>query len=108
MSISSYALAIILGGCIVTIIPRVLPIVLFSRIKVPEGISKWLAHVPIAIMSALLVNELLISDNQINISANLLELIAAFPTFLVAVKTKSPIITVAVGVITLMLLRMFF
>lgn len=108
MTVTSYGLAVIIGCCLVTLIPRITPIMLFSKFKIPQGLSKWLAHVPVAVMTALLVNELLIADGKISVSGNLYELIAAVPTFIVAIKTKSPILTVAVGVISLMLLRMFF
>lgn len=108
MILTPYGLTVILGCALVTLIPRVMPIMFFSKFKIPEGLSRWLAHVPVAVMTALLVNELLIHDSKVNIGANLYELIVAIPTFIVAIKTKSPITTVAVGVIGLMLMRMFF
>lgn len=108
MTISPYAMAVILGCCIVTLIPRIAPIMLFSKIKIPDSLSKWLAHVPISVMTALLVNELLIDGGKVSISANFFELLVSIPTFIVAIKTKSPILIVAVGVISLMVCRMFF
>lgn len=107
MTLSSYGLIVIIGCCLVTLIPRIVPIMLFSKIKIPDRLSKWLVHVPVAVMTALLVNELLIDGGKISVTGNLFELIAAVPTFIVAVKTKSPILTVAVGIISLMLMRMF-
>ncbi|MBQ9625203.1 MAG: AzlD domain-containing protein [Clostridia bacterium] len=108
MSISSYGIIVIIGCCLVTLIPRITPIMLFSKFQIPEGFKKWLEHIPVAIMTALLVNELLIDNGQVSLSANYLELIVAIPTFIVAIKTKSPILTVIVGVVSLMVLRMIF
>ena len=108
MEINSYILLVILGSAIVTFIPRVLPLVLLSQMQIPEWGIKWLKHVPVAVMAALLGQELLLSDNHFSVSDNLLELIAAIPTFFVAILTRSLLGTVLVGVATLMLLRYFF
>lgn len=108
MSLTEYGLIVIIGTCLVTLIPRIVPIMLFSKFHIPEKLSKWLEHVPIAVMTALLVNELLLQNGVIDLGANLLELIVAVPTFIIAIKTKSPILTVCVGIISLMILRIFF
>ncbi len=108
MEISSYVLLVILGSAIVTFIPRVLPLALLSRIEIPEWGISWLKHVPIAVMAALLAQELLISNNQFSISDHILELVAAIPTFIIAIFTRSLLGTVLVGVVSLMILRFFF
>ena len=108
MEVSSYVLLIIIGSAIVTFIPRVLPLVLLSRIQIPEWAIKWLKHVPIAVMAALLAQELLIAENKFSITSNQLELLAAIPSFLIAILTRSLLGTVLVGVASLMILRFFF
>ncbi len=108
MEVSSYILLIILGSAIVTFIPRVLPLVLLSRIQIPEWGINWLKHVPIAVMAALLAQELLITENKFSITGNQLELLAAIPSFLIAILTRSLLGTVLVGVASLMILRLFF
>ncbi|OMD14929.1 AzlD domain-containing protein, partial [Paenibacillus odorifer] len=40
--------------------------------------------------------------------ANNIELFAALPTFLVAIKTRSLLGTVLAGIVSIMILRMFF
>lgn len=108
MEVNSYVLLIILGSAIVTFIPRVLPIALLSRIQIPEWGINWLKHVPVAVMAALLAQELFLSENKFSITDNLLELIAAIPTFLIAIITRSLLGTVLVGILSLMILRFFF
>lgn len=107
MEVNSYILLIILGSAIVTFIPRVLPLVFLSRIQIPKWGINWLKHVPVAVMAALLAQELLISENKFSITAHLLVLLAAIPTFLVAILTRSLLGTVLVGVASLMILRFF-
>ncbi|WP_307589010.1 AzlD domain-containing protein [Paenibacillus wynnii] len=98
---------IIIGAALVTFIPRVLPLMLLSRINLPEWGMRWLNYVPIAVMAALVAQALFIQDDQFSLSSNNLELIAALPTFWVAVKTRSLLGTVVVGMISLMVLRFF-
>lgn len=98
----------ILGAALVTFIPRVLPLMLLSRVTIPEWGMRWLNYMPIAIMSALVAQELFIDEGRFAaLSANV-ELIAALPTFWVAVKTRSLLGTVITGVLSLLLLRMLF
>lgn len=108
MEVRYTILLIIIGSAIVTFIPRVLPLMLLSRIELPEWTISWLKHIPVAVMAALLAQSLLMSDNQISLASNKLELIAALPTFLVAILTKSLIGTVITGVLSLMVLRFVF
>jgi len=99
---------IIIGAAFVTFIPRVLPLMLLSRVNLPEWGMRWLNYVPIAVMAALVAQELFIQDGHFSLSGNRLELLAALPTFFVAVKTRSLLGTVVVGMISLMALRFFF
>ncbi len=99
---------LIVGAAIVTVIPRVLPLVVLSRIQLPEWGMRWLQHVPIAVMAALVGQELLVKDGRFSLFANNLELLAALPTFLVAVITRSLLGTVVTGVLSMLLLRFLF
>lgn len=46
---------LILGMAIVTYIPRMLPLVVFSRLKLPPFIQNVLKNVPFAILGALII-----------------------------------------------------
>lgn len=101
-------LIIIMGCALVTFIPRVLPLMLLSQMELPKWMIRWLKNVPVAVMAALLTQDLLLSENEISISANILKLLAAIPAFAIAIFTKSLLGTVVVGVIFMMLLRFIF
>jgi branched-subunit amino acid transport protein len=101
-------LIIIMGCALVTFIPRVLPLMLLSQMELPKWVIRWLKNVPVAVMAALLTQDLLLSENEISISANILKLLAAIPAFAIAIFTKSLLGTVVVGVIFMMLLRFIF
>jgi len=47
-------LAIILGMSVVTNLPRVLPMTLLGRVRLPAPLERWLAHVPYAVLGALI------------------------------------------------------
>ncbi|WP_342566095.1 AzlD domain-containing protein [Paenibacillus sp. FSL R7-0345] len=99
---------IILGAALVTFIPRVLPLMLLSRISIPEWGMRWLNYMPIAVMAALVAQELFIDGGQFAALTTNVELIAALPAFWVAIKTRSLLGTVLTGVLALMLLRLLF
>ena len=67
-------MSVIIGTAIVTFIPRVLPLVVLSKLEIPEWGINWLKHVPVAVMAALLASELLLHDNRISLQENSLKL----------------------------------
>ncbi|TCM96316.1 branched-subunit amino acid transport protein [Paenibacillus sp. BK033] len=99
-------LAIILGASIVTFVPRVLPLVVLSRLQIPDLAMRWLSYIPVAVMAALLGNELLMTGGKLTALQDNIELFAALPTFLVAIFTRSLLGTIITGVVTVMMLRL--
>ncbi len=90
-------LMIVVGMGLVTFLPRWFPLVFLSKRKLPEPIVEWLDLIPAAILSALLVPELVTSGNPRQIDLFRPELLAAIPTFIFALKTKSLGGTVVAG-----------
>lgn len=107
MEIRSYVLAVIIGSGIVTIIPRILPLMILSRFQLPQWAERWLSHVPVAVMTTLLAQELLLSNGKFSIMENRLELLAAIPAFVVALATRSLLGTVVIGIVAMMAARFF-
>ena len=107
MEISSYVLIIIIGSGVVTLLPRVLPLVFLNNVKLKKEVINWLNYIPVAVLSALLAQELLLSNGQISIFNNE-KLLAALPTFLVAILTKSLLGTVVVGVISMLVIKLIY
>ena len=100
-----YVWSVIIGGCIVTVLPRVLPITILSKIKLNKKVEEFLTYIPISILSALIAVELLTADNKFSIEGNFLELLAAIPTLLVAIKKNNLLLTVVIGIISIGILR---
>jgi branched-subunit amino acid transport protein len=99
---------IIIGMMLVTFLPRVMPILLLPGRKIPKIIERWLSLIAPAVLSALLLPELLLdrSGQEVALSFFNLYIFAAIPTFLVVWKTKSLFGSVAIGMITVALVRL--
>lgn len=91
---------------IVTYLPRALPIVILSKIKMPEWFLQWLKYIPIAVLSALLVPGLLIAENRVDISLGNNKLLAAIPCILLAYLSKNLFVTVLSGIVIMFLLNL--
>ena len=95
--VSSEYLAVILGMGLVTFLPRWLPLVYLTKRNLPAWLVEWLDLIPAAILSALLLPELVTSGAPRSLDLLRPELMAAVPTFLFAIFTKSLGGTVIVG-----------
>lgn len=106
MDVRTSVFWIIVGTGVVTAVSRVLPLVLLSRITLPEWMTHWLGYVTIAILAALLTQSVILSEGHIALFPNNLAVLAVIPTLLVAIKIRNLIMTVVGGVITMALLRL--
>lgn len=97
---------IIAGAALVTLIPRIVPLMVLSRFKLPDMALRWLNYVPVSVMAALVAQELLLSNGKLALTADNVSLLAAVPTFWVAFRTRSLLSTVLVGILAVMLLRL--
>ena len=98
MSLSNHEyILLLLGMGAVTFLPRWLPFLLFSRNRVPDWLYQWLELIPVAILSALLLPELITHGEPRRLDLLQPGLLAAVPTLLSALKTRSLAATVIVG-----------
>ena len=88
---------IILGMGLVTYVPRLFPLMLLSRRNLPKWFIEWLDLIPAAILSALLLPELVTNGLPRHLSFWQPELWVTIPTFIFALKTKSLGGTVVIG-----------
>ena len=95
---------IIIGMGIVTFGSRLVPIVLLGRIEIPLIVQRALRFVPQAVLTAIIVPELLYRDNQVDVSLTNVRLLAGLIAIVVAWRTKNALITIGVGMITLWVL----
>ncbi|MCU0522282.1 MAG: AzlD domain-containing protein [Anaerolineae bacterium] len=87
----------IVGMLAVTYLPRVLPLWLFSSRSLPPLVIAWLRYVPVAVLAAMVLPSLVLAEDRITLGGDNLFFWAAFPTFIVAWRTKSLFAAVLVG-----------
>ncbi|WP_392561951.1 AzlD domain-containing protein [Orbus sturtevantii] len=107
MQITLYSLLIILGCGLVTWLPRVIPFVLVRKIRIPDIVLRFLSYVPLCILTALFVQNLLVAREGQLPTINMHYLYATVPTILVAIMTKNLMWIVIVGIISMSLVRYF-
>jgi len=91
---------------LVTYVPRLLPVWILSSRSLPRPVVAWLRYVPVAVLAAMLLPAIVVRDNQIDLGLGNLFLWAAFPTLLVAWKTRSLFGSVIVGVMVVTVARL--
>jgi len=90
MHIRPEFLGLVLACALVTAVPRVLPLLVLSRLRLPQWLLDWLRYVPVAVLASLLSLELLNTG-----TAGLVGITAALG---VAAATRSLLGTVLAGV----------
>ena len=95
---------IVVGMGVVTFGIRLVPIVLLGRIEIPPIVQRALRFVPPAVLTAIIVPELLYRNNELDISLNNARLLAGLVAIIVAWRTKNALITIGVGMIALWVL----
>jgi len=96
---------IVIAMGIVTFGIRLVPIVLLGRIEIPLVIQRALRFVPPAVLTAIVVPELLYRNNQVDVSPTNVRLLAGLIAIGVAWRTKNALITIGAGMIALWVLQ---
>lgn len=97
---------IIVGMTLVTYFPRMLPLVVLSKHNIPKLLYRWLSFVPVAVLAALLGPSLAMPDGTLQLTYLNKFLLAAIPTLAVAIKTRSLVTTVIIGMVASGLLEL--
>ena len=97
-------LILVVGMGLVTYIPRWVPIFFLSQRELPRWFAEWLDLIPVAILSALVIPELVTSGNPRQLDFFKPQLLVALPTFIFALKTRSLGGTVVIGMLLFWLL----
>jgi len=90
MDIRPEFLALVLACAAVTAVPRVLPLLVLTRLRLPAWLLDWLSYVPVAILASLLSLE--------TFSTGRAGLLAIGVALVVAAATRSLLGTVLAGV----------
>ncbi|AIF65563.1 AzlD domain-containing protein [Terribacillus saccharophilus] len=104
MSMNSTVLAVIALSALVTVIPRILPFILVRNLRLPDAVMKWLSFVPVCILTALVIENMLMQE-QSRLSIDWPVLLILLPTAIIAYKYRSLSMTVVSGVLLMAIYR---
>ena len=88
---------IFLGMMLVTYLPRLLPLVALSQVRLPERVMSWLSYLPAAILSALIFPGALMREGVFDAGITNPSIWALAASFAVAIKSRNLILTMVVG-----------
>lgn len=97
-------LVMFLGG-LITFGIRFSLIYLFGRFEVPETMRRALHYVPPAVLSAIILPELLLRDGNLDLTFTNTRLLAGIIAIVTAWFTRNTLITILVGMAALLLLQ---
>lgn len=97
---------LILGMAFVSYLPRVIPMMYFSKREIPQWFHDWMKYVPAALFAALFFKDVFIVDHSFSLITNI-KVLAAVLVMIVAYKTKSMGLSVVAGLGSLLLLNYF-
>lgn len=103
---SMKVLYIIIGGALVTIIPRVIPVMFMSKFKLNERVSVFLNYIPVSILTALVMAEIFVYNNKITLDSHMI--LSGIISLAVAIKKDNLLLTVISGVVSMAILRMLY
>ncbi|EOL41659.1 AzlD domain-containing protein [Enterococcus phoeniculicola] len=95
----------ILGLFAVSYIPRVIPLLYFTKRKVPTWFSEWMKYVPVALFAALSFKDVFITHEHLDLAWNI-KIVAMLLVAGVAYKTRSMALSVLTGLLAIFLLTM--
>jgi len=95
---------VILGGMVATYLTRLSFILLIPSEWVPQVLHRGLKYIPPAVLSAILLPELVIRDGALDLALSNHRLMAGIIAALVAWRLKNTWLTIATGMVALWLL----
>lgn len=99
MSVRPEVLGLILACAAVTLVPRILPLLLARRFSLPPWFETWLGYVPVAVIGALLVDQVFLTGPADGFLLDPQRLVAGVVALGVAVFTRSLGYSVIAGVV---------
>ena len=100
-----FVLLVNVGCGLVTWLTRVIPFILLKKFELPISFVEFLSFVPVVIMSALWFNGLFVQHLGHLPSLNIENLLASIPTVISAIISKNLLVIVAVGILSLAIIR---
>ncbi len=100
-------LIIIVGG-LLTFAMRFSFIYFFGRVEIPAALRRSLRFVPPAVLSAIILPELLLPAGQLDLSLGNHRWLAGLVAVLVAWRTRNTLLTILAGMAALLILQLAF
>ncbi len=104
MTPTAMALTIVAMG-IVTYLIRLVPIALYSRLRMPVWFQQIMRYVPTAVLAALIAPEMLRPSGAFDLSLGNGRLLGGLVAIVVAWRTRNVLITMAAGMAVLWLVQ---
>lgn len=99
---------LIAGMAAVTMTTRIPVLMLLSRRKLPEGLTRALRYVPPAVLAAIILPIAVLRDGQLYLALNNATLVASFFAVLISWRTKNLLLTIVLGMAILLVWRLVF
>jgi branched-subunit amino acid transport protein len=98
---------VLVAAGLITFSIRLSFIALWGKFSVPDWVQRALRFVPPAVLSAIIVPEMLMKDGALNFDLGNGRLLAGIVAIFVAWKTKNAILTIVAGMAVLLLIGYF-
>mgnify|MGYP001210701380 CR=1 FL=1 len=98
-------LVMLIAGAL-TFLTRLSFIWMFGRMAVPPLVKRALDLVPPAVLSVIIFQELLIRDGKLALGLDNIRLLAGIVAVVAAWRTRSALVTIAVGMVALFLFKL--
>lgn len=93
---------------LVTSLPRILPLVILSRVSIPPLVLQWLKFIPVAVLASLLAPEVLMTNGDLNLALTNPFLLASVPCFAIALYSRNLFYTVFTGMACIIIIGKVF
>ncbi len=103
----SEIMLIILGMAAVTFLTRFGAVALLKQTGLPTWFERWFKHLPTAVLTALIVPGVILPQGRIDLSLHNHYLLAGIVTAMVAYRCRNAILTMGLGLISILSLRWF-
>lgn len=102
-------LILILLCGIVTLLIRIIPFIMISKVQLPDVVVRWLSFIPITLFTALVIDSIIQkTPHGEGYTLNISYIIALIPTVILSIITRSLTITIISGIVIMAALRFFF
>ncbi|HCY6949810.1 TPA: AzlD domain-containing protein [Staphylococcus aureus] len=102
-------LILILLCGIITLLIRIIPFIMISKVQLPDVVVRWLSFIPITLFTALVIDSIIQqTPHGEGYALNIPYIIALIPTVILSIITRSLTITIISGIIIMATLRFFF